>query len=78
MTKKNVIITLSESNVKNLSTVIKSLQKVGFEVENQFEYGVVTGRIDENMIDKLSKRKAIESISEEKNIQLPPFDSPVH
>ena len=77
MTKKSVIITLSESNVKNLSSVVKSLEKAGFEVENKFEYGVITGKIDENMIDKLSKRKSIESISEEKFIQLPPSDFPI-
>ncbi len=77
MARKSVIVTLAEGQEKKLSSVVKSLQKAGLEVENKFSYGVVTGKIEEEKIEKLSKKKSILSISEEKMVQLPPKDSPL-
>lgn len=75
--KKNVVITLMESEEKRLDLIIESLRKVGLEVHNTFQFGVITGSIDEKEIKNILEIKGVESISEDRSINLPPPDSPV-
>ena len=74
---KNVIVTLEEGEEKRLPKVIESLRKSGLTVQNAFEYGVVTGIIDEKKIKALTKKKGIQSVEEDQPVNLPPKDSPL-
>lgn len=75
--KKNVVITLVESDEKNLFLTVESLKKKGLDVQNTFDFGVITGVIDQKRIKNLLKVKGVESISEDQIVNLSPPDSPI-
>jgi hypothetical protein len=74
---KNVIVTLEEGEERRLPKMVESLTKSGLAVQNTFEYGVVTGIIDEKKIKALTKKKGIQSVEEDQPINLPPNGSPL-
>ncbi len=75
---KNIVITISEDYIKELGSISDSLRKDGFEITNVYEFGVIIGTVaDENIIEKLRKRKEIIALTEEKQANLPPPDSDI-
>ncbi|CAG5069389.1 hypothetical protein DYBT9623_02125 [Dyadobacter sp. CECT 9623] len=74
---KSIVITISETYLSNLRTVADELCEEGLTITNLFEFGVITGHADEEILGKLRDHKEVISLTEEKQATIPPPDSPV-
>ena len=75
---KNIVITISDKYLTELSSISESLRKDGFEISNVYEFGVLIGTVaDENILNKLRKRKEIMALTEEKKVNIPPPDADI-
>ena len=74
---KRIIITIKENRTKDLENLAKYLSEAGVEIVNVYPYGVITARADDDLISQLRGHEDIESVGEEKSIQLPSPDEEV-
>ena len=77
MEKKSVTITIEKEFVGQMADITKSLQDEGLDIDLELEFGVVIGKANDEMIEKMRKRKEIEAVNFESKIQLPPPDSDI-
>lgn len=75
--KKNLIITLSEEYIGQREKIAKMLSNEGLDIVDIYEFGVITGTIDEKKIETIKKHKEIASLSEASNIKIPPPESEI-
>ncbi|PWV47020.1 hypothetical protein [Chitinophaga sp. S165] len=73
----DLIITLNEDSLGNLNSVVERLKNQGVAVSDVTTYGVIMGKGDSSLINKLSKDKEIESVIEDYYTQLPPPESEI-
>lgn len=73
----DLIITLNEDALGNLSSVVERLRNHGVSVSDVKTYGVIMGKGDSSLISKLSQDKEIESVKEDYYTQLPPPDAEI-
>jgi hypothetical protein len=74
---KNIVITISESYLDRLKSVADLLCKEGLVITTLYEFGVITGSADENIIHILRQHKEVISLTEEKQASIPPPDAEV-
>ena len=74
---KSVIITVEKSELGKLPAVSNRLKTHGLRVGSVLPFGVITGHIEENLMESLRQDDAVRSVAEESYIQLPPPDSAV-
>lgn len=72
---KKVIITISESEVDKTKKISRLLKRDGLIIENVFDYGIITGFIDN--LDKLDKYSEILDFNEEIIYKINPPDSEI-
>lgn len=75
--KKNVVITLSENSINRLKSIAELLKSKGLVINNMYEFGVITGIIEESKISGLLEQKEIESLTEEQIVKISPPDSDI-
>ena len=75
--QKNIVITIGDHPNKSLELIAEELEREGVNIENSFEFGVITGKIEETLIPKLYKNREVVTVTIEKKIQLPPKDSDI-
>jgi hypothetical protein len=73
----DLIITLNEGSLGNLSSVVERLKNEGVVVSKVKTYGVIIGKGDSSLISKLSQDTEIESVQEDSYTQLPSPDSDI-
>ncbi|WP_031528142.1 hypothetical protein [Dyadobacter crusticola] len=74
---KSVVITISETYLGSLKTVADELCEEGLTITNLFEFGVITGEAEDQIIDKLRGHKEVISLTEDRPARIAPPDSPV-
>lgn len=75
--KKNVIITISEDYLDNINSVVNLLNKDGLAIGNIFEFGIITGIVDENKIENIKKHPEILSLSEDEPQKISPPENEI-
>lgn len=74
---KNIVITISENHLDNLTSIADLLRKEGLVITNLYDFGVITGSAEERIIKKLRDRKEIISLTEERQAFIAPPDSDI-
>lgn len=74
---KSIVITISETYLSSLRTVADELSQEGLVITNLFEFGVITGQAEEDVLEKLREHKEVISLTEERQATIPPPDAPV-
>lgn len=64
--KKNVVITLSDEYIDKVKSIAESLTQEGLNVQDVFEFGIITGQLEEETIEKIKNRPEILELSEDK------------
>jgi hypothetical protein len=76
--KKQVLISIDDSHIDRISTVVEKLEGEGLEVSRSMPaLGVVSGTADEARVPSLRDVEGVLSIEEERRIEIPPPDSPI-
>jgi hypothetical protein len=74
---KNIIVTVSENYLDKLQFVTDMLHKEGMTITNLYEFGVIIGNAEEEVIKKLTSNKAIISLTEDTQVYVPPPDTDI-
>lgn len=78
MTDKNVLLTLRSTEGDDLDRTRQALEELGLRIEKVLPIsGVVAGRVESRKIGELLALDNVESVREERDYQLPPFDERV-
>ncbi len=78
MTKVRLSLTVSDSHMRHLDKIAEAARKVGMVVEKQLEsIGVLTGTIESGKIGLLHQIAGVSGVEKEREVQLPPPDSPI-
>jgi hypothetical protein len=75
--KKNIIVTISENQLNNLNSVAEMLRRDGLEITQVFEYGVITGRMEDHTLDSLHKHSEVVSVTTDQQVDIGPPDGEV-
>jgi len=76
MSKVNVSV--ADDHLKNFSDVVARCRKAGMKVEHEMKsIGVISGSIDDDALDKLSRVKGVSHVEPEASFQIAPPDSDV-
>ncbi|MDO5979992.1 hypothetical protein [Flavivirga spongiicola] len=75
--KKNVIITISEDHLDRINSVVNLLSQDGLVIENVFEFGIITGVVDENKIEKLKKHQEILTLTDDVSQKISPPENEI-
>lgn len=74
---KSIIITISEKYLNDINSIAVNLKKDGLIIQHVFEFGVIIGTADDEIIEKLRIYREIISITEDKPATIGPPDSEV-
>lgn len=74
---RQLIITISEIYLDRLSVVAKELHQEGLTITRIYEFGVIIGVAEEEIIPKIRNHKEVASLVEEKKVDLPPPDAEI-
>lgn len=74
---RHIIITISEYYLDRLGAVADSLRDEGLIVTQLYEFGVIIGFADEEVIPRIRNRAEIVSLNEEKEATIPPPDADI-
>ncbi|MEA4917125.1 hypothetical protein SDC9_146959 [bioreactor metagenome] len=69
---RQIVITISEIYLNRLSIVAEELHKEGLIITHLYEFGVIIGVAEEELIPRIRAHKEIVSLVEEKKIDIPP------
>lgn len=69
---RQIVITISEIYLNRLSIVAEELHKEGLIITHLYEFGVIIGVAEEELIPRIRVHKEIVSLVEEKKIDIPP------
>ncbi|WP_192822793.1 hypothetical protein [Rufibacter sp. LB8] len=75
--RKNIVITITEDCLDRLHIIASTLKQDGLQITNIFEYGVITGNVEDKSIEKLRSYDEILSLKEDQSIQISPPDSEI-
>ncbi|NLU30891.1 MAG: hypothetical protein GXX03_13685 [Bacteroidales bacterium] len=74
---KQIIITISAYYLDRLDVVAENLREEGVTITRLYEFGVITGYAEEEIIDKIRHHKEIASLTDEKDVVIPPPEEDV-
>jgi len=74
---RHIIITISEFYLDHLGAVAESLREEGLIVTQLYEFGVIIGLADEEVIPRIRNRVEIVSLNDEKEVTIPPPDADI-
>lgn len=74
---KRIVVTLAESEAAKVHAFAESLKKDGLEVSNVSPLGIIFGKAEDAVIERLRQRKEIASLEEEPQIRIAPPDSDI-
>ena len=78
MSKLNLTVSIEDQQTEHFNEWVDEVTRAGFEVEQELKsLGVVTGKMDEEKVDKLKKVKGVANVEESRTFQLPPPESDV-
>lgn len=76
MNKVNVSV--ADDHMKNFSEVVARCRKAGMKIEHEMKaIGVISGSIDAESLDKLSRVNGVSHVEQEASFQIAPPDSDV-
>lgn len=74
---KSVIITIDDSQLGQMTSILDSFAKCGLEVTNHFDFGVITGNADEEAISKIKSHSEVISLEEDRPVKIAPSGSKI-
>ncbi|RNC65402.1 hypothetical protein [Proteiniphilum sp. X52] len=74
---RQIIITISEIYLDRLNIVAEQLHREGLLIIKLYEFGVIIGMAEEEVIPKIRDHKEVASLVEEKRVNIPPPDSEI-
>ncbi|MDY9919889.1 MAG: hypothetical protein U2P89_13615 [Proteiniphilum sp.] len=74
---RQIIITISEFYLDKLTIVAEQLHREGLIITHLYEFGVIIGAAEEEVIPKIRNYKEVTSLVEDKQISIPPPDSEI-
>ncbi|SFL38894.1 hypothetical protein [Proteiniphilum acetatigenes] len=74
---RQIIITISEIYLDRLNIVAEQLHQEGLLIIKLYEFGVIIGMAEEEVIPKIRDHKEVASLVEEKQVNIPPPDSEI-
>lgn len=74
---RQIIITISEIYLDRLNIVAEQLHREGLLIIKLYEFGVIIGMAEEEVIPKIRDHKGVASLVEEKRVNIPPPDSEI-
>lgn len=74
---KRIVITISAYYLDRLDIVAESLREEGVTITRLYEFGVIIGYAEEETIDKIRHHEEIVSLTDEKEVNMPPPDADV-
>lgn len=75
--KKNIVVTLTDDGDEDFSTIVEDLQNEGMVVNKAYAFGVITGSVEEDLIQRLGDRKYVASVALEKMASIPHPDADI-
>lgn len=72
-----IVITISEEYLNKLNSVADLLQRDGLHINSLYDFGVITGDADKDIINKLRNYKEIVSLTLDKEVNIAPPDSEI-
>ncbi len=72
-----IVITISEIYLDQLSIVAENLREDGLIITHLYDFGVIIGMAEKEVILKIRNHKEIISMSEEKEVNLTPPESDI-
>lgn len=78
MADEQVVISVADDQVDDMSTVVEALQVAGLTVSEVLDsVGVVTGTVEKEALSSLSTVPGVVEVERSRLYELPPPDSPV-
>ena len=74
---KQIVITVSAYYLDRLDVVAENLREEGVTITRLYEFGVIIGYAEEEIIDKIRHHKEIASLTDEKDVVIPPPEEDV-
>ena len=74
---KQIIIPISAYYLDRLDVVAENLREEGVTITRLYEFGVIIGYAEEEIIDKIRHHKEIASLTDEKDVVIPPPEEDV-
>jgi len=74
---KQIVITVSAYYLDRLDVVAKNLREEGVTITRLYEFGVIVGYAEEETIDKIRQHDEIVSLTDEKEVGIPPSDEDI-
>ncbi|NLX65540.1 MAG: hypothetical protein GXZ19_02000 [Bacteroidales bacterium] len=74
---RQIIITIYEIYLDQLTVVAEQLHREGLVIIHLYEFGLIIGMAEEEVIPRLRNYKEVASLEEEKQVHIPPPDSEV-
>ena len=74
---KQIIITISAYYLDRLDVVAENLREEGVTITRLYEFGVIIGYAEEEIIEKIRHNKEIASLTDEKDVVIPPPEEDV-
>ncbi|SHG41479.1 hypothetical protein SAMN05444483_11174 [Salegentibacter echinorum] len=70
--KKNIVITLNDHYLEEIDNTLSNLRKEGMIIKNVYEFGVISGVLEEENFSKIRALDEVLLLKEDKNINIPP------
>jgi hypothetical protein len=78
MSDEQVVVSVTDDQVGDMSTVVEALRHAGLRVDEVLEsVGVVTGTVDGDALGSLSTVPGVAEVERSHVFEVPPPDSPV-
>lgn len=78
MSDEQVVVSVADDQVEDMSTVVEALRHAGLRVHEVLEnVGVVTGTVDGDALGSLSTVPGVAEVERSHVVEVPPPDSPV-
>ena len=74
---KDIIITIADKYFDKIPEIVEYFKSKGLEVTNVFEFGVVTGRANEETINYLRNLNEVAVLQEDTLASIPPPESEI-
>lgn len=75
--KSNIVLSIGDIHIHNLDIIVNKLEELGMSVDNTFEFGVITGTMENSDIQELKTISEIESFTVDAQVNLPPPDEEI-
>jgi len=75
--KKNILITFNENYLNEIDNILDYLREEGMIINNVYDFGVVSGILEEDKFEKIRSFKEILLLKEDEKINIPPPDEDI-